>query len=237
MTHRPLILSCEHGGARVPAAYRHLFASKAARTVLESHRGSDFGALRLARSLSLSLAAPLYASSVTRLLVDLNRSTGHPRLYSEFSKRLGPAERDALLQRHYFPHRDRVESWIERQAAAGSQVLHIGVHSFAPRVDGEQRSADVGLLYDPARSAERVFCARWKGGLSVLEPDLRVRRNYPYLGKSDGFVSYLRQQFAPRAYLGIELEVNQGLLGTRRGAQRASLFLAKSLAQLAGKSR
>ncbi|MEO8932838.1 MAG: N-formylglutamate amidohydrolase, partial [Xanthomarina sp.] len=34
------------------------------------------------------------------------------------------------------------------------------------------------------------------------------RFNYPYLGKADGFTSYLRKQF-PKNYLGIEIEVNQ----------------------------
>jgi len=35
-----------------------------------------------------------------------------------------------------------------------------------------------------------------------------VRFNYPYLGKADGFTTYLRKQF-PANYMGIELEVNQ----------------------------
>jgi hypothetical protein len=35
-----------------------------------------------------------------------------------------------------------------------------------------------------------------------------VRYNYPYLGKMDGFTTYLRKQFISN-YIGIELEVNQ----------------------------
>ena len=40
-----------------------------------------------------------------------------------------------------------------------------------------------------------------------------MRRNYPYAGKGDGLTSYLRQRFAHGDYLGIELEVNQRIVG------------------------
>ena len=49
-------------------------------------------------------------------------------------------------------------------------------------------------------------------------PELKVRRNYPYAGKSDGFTAYLRRRFPADAYVGIELEINQKhvLQGGRR---------------------
>ena len=66
-----------------------------------------------------------------------------------------------------------------------------------------------GLLYDPARHGERELCARWKATLGAMAPAIRVRRNYPYAGKSDGLTSYLRRRFPPDAYVGVELEINQ----------------------------
>jgi predicted N-formylglutamate amidohydrolase len=229
MSDRVLLLTCEHGGARVPRAYAAGFRSRTARAALESHRGSDHGALGLARSLQRSLGAPLFASTITRLLVDLNRSVGHSQLFSELSRGLGPEERAELLAAYYFPHRDRVESWIEARAGRGHCVVHIGVHSFTPRTDGAARRADVGLLYDPSRRGERSFCRDWKAVLGSIDPSLRVRRNYPFLGKADGFVTHLRAAFGPRRYLGIELEVNQALLGTPSGRRRASRSIGTSL--------
>jgi predicted N-formylglutamate amidohydrolase len=229
MKAQALVLTCEHGGAQVPPEYRHLFASKAARSALQGHRGCDHGAVRLARSLQHALRAPLYASTVTRLLVDLNRSVGHPRLFSEFSKGLDPAERRGLLEEHYYPHRNAIERWIDAQVRRGHRVVQIGVHSFAPRANGRIRTADVGILYDPSRAAERAFCIRWKSALGATDPGLRVRRNYPYLGKSDGLVTHLRQVFGPRDYVGIELEANQALLRTPQGQQRAARSLTASL--------
>lgn len=229
MTVPALVLTCEHGGARVPSQYEHLFDGTAARRVLASHRGSDIGALSLARSLQRALRVPLYASVVTRLLVDLNRSVGHPRLFSEFSKSLDSAQRMALLEKHYFPHRNAVESWIEGQVRRGRRVLHIGVHSFVPRVDGRIRKADVGLLYDPSRPGERAFCHRWKSALETIDPELRVRRNYPYLGRSDGLVTHLRALFGPRHYVGVELEGNQALLERVHVRRRAARAITVSL--------
>ena len=42
-----LLRTCEHGGNRVPSAYRSVF--RGARSALDSHRGQDMGALALAR--------------------------------------------------------------------------------------------------------------------------------------------------------------------------------------------
>ena len=229
MRSRVLLLSCEHGGVRVPAPYRHLFRSHSAREALGSHRGSDLGALALARSLRRSLGAPLRWSTVTRLLVDLNRSVGHPRVFSEFSRAIGQAEREAVLARYYFPYRMGIESWIEGQVRRGHQVLHLGVHSFASELNGLTRNADIGLLYDPSRRTERVFCQSWQAAFGTVDPSLRVRRNYPYLGKADGLTTHLRALFGPRQYLGIELEANQALLGTAQGRRRAAKSVGESL--------
>ena len=67
-----LVVTCEHGGNRIPAPYRDLFHAHDA--LLDSHLGYDLGALNLARALAKAFAAPLVASTVSRLLVDLNRS-------------------------------------------------------------------------------------------------------------------------------------------------------------------
>lgn len=166
---------------------------------------------------------------MTRLLVDLNRSVGHPNLYSEFSNVLSPAERAILLDTHYYPHRNRVEDRIAHEARRGRQVVHVGVHSFTPRVGGEIRTADIGLLYDPARRPERELCRKWKHALGWVDPGLRVRRNYPFLGRADGFVTHLRRKFGPRHYLGIEIELNQELLATSQGARRTRRAVLESL--------
>jgi predicted N-formylglutamate amidohydrolase len=225
-----LVLTCEHGGNDVPAAYTHLFKSRSAADALASHRGMDAGALRLATVLARRLRAPLTASRVSRLLVDLNRSPGHPKLFSEFVLFVGAEGRERILSRYYFPHRQRVAASIAAAIARSGCVLHVAIHSFAPRLGGQVRRADLGLLYDPARSAERVVCARWQALLRREAGQLRVRRNYPYRGTADGLTTSLRKAWAPGRYVGVELEVNQQSL--RRAAALIAGALANSLEQL-----
>ena len=102
--------SCEHGGNRVPARYRRLFGGL--QRVLQTHRGYDLGALRMARELSAAFDAPIVASKVTRLLVDLNRSIGHPRLHGDSVRHAPREERDRIVAEHYLPYRAHVESLV-----------------------------------------------------------------------------------------------------------------------------
>ena len=201
------LVTCEHAGNRVPERYRAYFRGHEA--LLASHRGFDAGALSLARDLARSLQAPLFVSTVSRLVIDLNRSIGHPRLYSEATRCAPPELRREILERHYLPYRKRVEAWIERATAAGDRVVHLSAHSFTPVLDGQVRNADVGLLYDPRRPGEAELCRRWASALKGVAGDLVVRLNYPYTGRSDGFTAWLRRCFPAQDYVGIELEVNQ----------------------------
>lgn len=202
-----LLLTCEHGGPRVPARYRRLFPD--ASEVLRTHRGFDLGALQLAQAMSRKLNAPLIASTTTRLLVDLNRSLGHRRLFSQYSETLDAPSRDHVFQHYYHPYRSQVEESVAEQIGLGRAVLHLSVHSFTPVLDGHERKADLGLLYDRARPREEAFCNRWQVALEACRDDLRLRRNYPYRGTSDGLTTALRQRYPDRRYAGIELEVNQ----------------------------
>ena len=204
------LITCEHGGNRIPARYRPLFRGREA--LLDSHRGYDPGALVMARELARAFGAPLVASTVSRLLIDLNRSLGHPRCLSAATRGAPRTLRAEIVERHYLPYRTQVECLVGRLVSRGRRVIHVSSHSFTPELDGRVRGADVGLLYDPGRHAEVALCARWKARLVEMAPQLRVRRNYPYAGKGDGLTRYLRMHFPAGAYVGIELEVNQGIV-------------------------
>ncbi len=202
-----LLITCEHGGNRIPARYRHLF--KGHEALLQSHRGFDAGALLMANELASAFKAPLFVSTTSRLLIDLNRSIGHPRLYSEAMRAVSAEVKRKILDACYLPYRSQAEAHIAREIAKGRRVVHISSHSFTPMLNGEVRNADIGLLYDPSRAGERDLCLRWQAALKEMAPNVRVRRNYPYTGTSDGFTAYLRKRFAEKVYAGIELEINQ----------------------------
>ena len=219
------VITCEHGGNRVPAPYRRLFRGQ--RALLDSHRGYDPGSLVMAKALASDFAAPLVASTISRLLIDLNRSIGHPQLFSAVTRPAPAQTRAQIVEHHYRPYRMHVERLIRQAVSRGHRVIHISSHSFAAELDGKVRSTDVGLLYHPGRRGEVDMCARWKESLAVSAPELRVRRNYPYAGKGDGLTSHLRVRFAQSDYVGIELEVNQAIVlaaGRRWTALRRRLI-------------
>ncbi len=224
-----LLLTCEHGGNRVPRAYAPLF--RGAGEALASHRGFDEGALPLARLLSRRLASPLLAVTCSRLLVDANRSPTNPRIWSSFTKPLPRQERARILARWWRPHRQRVEEAVAAAVRRGRRVVHVAVHSFVPELDGEVRNADVTFLYDSARRREMQFCRRWGALLSGIDPALRVRYNYPYRGVDDGLTTWLRRRHAQTRYLGVELEINQALVGAK-GWRSVQEHIAVSLRAL-----
>lgn len=201
------LITCEHGGNRIPPRFRNLFYGH--EQLLQSHRGYDAGALAMAKLLAKTLAAPLFISTTSRLLIDLNRSIRHPQLYSETVRQAPLAIRNEILEHYYLPYRNKAESTVAKAIAEGRMVIHISSHSFTPELNGEIRHADIGLLYDPTRLAEAALCARWQTAFKSQLPNLTARRNYPYTGKSDGFTAYLRRRFESESYSGIELEINQ----------------------------
>jgi len=160
----------------------------------------------------MGLQVPLVTATTTRLLVDLNRSPNSRTLFSEISRGLDDMIRQRLLDEYYWPYRFQIREKLSAMIANGEQAVHLSLHSFTPVWHGQIRAADLGLLYDPARNAEKTFCQSWKQLLKQRLPNLNIRCNYPYRGTADGLVRTLRGYFQSQDYLGIELEVNQALL-------------------------
>ena len=207
-----LLVTCEHGGNRIPPRYASRFRGH--RALLESHRGYDPGALVMARSLARALRATLVTATVSRLLVELNRSPGRQFRYSPIMRDAPASIRDEVCRRYYVPYWTKVEAFVRAAVERDERVVHVSSHSFTPSLDGKTiRHGDVGLLYDPARRSEQALCARWQRALAELAPAWVVRRNYPYRGRSDGLTRYLRTRYPATAYCGIELEINQKHVG------------------------
>ncbi|MFH5883230.1 N-formylglutamate amidohydrolase [Halalkalibaculum sp. DA3122] len=216
---KELIITCEHAGNEVPSGYRSLFEDDP--EILKTHRGYDIGALELTRTCARKLKVSPYLHSVTRLLVDLNRSLHSPELFSEFMESLDEKGRQMVLEQYYKPHRNTVEAQIEKMVSKEVQVLHVSVHTFTPILDGSLREVDIGLLFDPSRSSETRFCHIWKR-LLERDSDLNIQFNNPYPGVMDGFSTYLRTKYTDSEYAGLEIEVNQKFPENRSSGKRWS---------------
>ena len=203
-----LLFTVEHGDNKVPDEFAHLFTG--AESVLASHRGYDPGAGELAIRFSTRFHAPYEHAEITRLLIDQNRSRNNRRaLFSEYTRDLSHEEKERIIDVCYWPYQYLVRRRVETLLAESATVLHLAIHSFTPELKGAVRNCDVGLMYDPSREAESSFCRHWQDALLHLAPDLRVRRNDPDRGVSDGIVPAMRRQFPPARYVGLQIEVNQ----------------------------
>jgi predicted N-formylglutamate amidohydrolase len=199
-----------------------------------SHRGYDPGALAMARSLARALDATLFTATISRLLVELNRSPGRQFRQSPIMRTAPAGLRADVCRRYYAPYWNAVEAFVAEQTTHGLCVVHVSSHSFTPSLDGSERRADVGLLYDPARPGERSLCIRWQAALRARTSGWTVRRNYPYRGSSDGLTRYLRTRFGDRVYCGIELEINQKHVRGHALAAHERMAVAASLRDALG---
>jgi len=194
-----VVVSCEHGGNEVPEGYRSLFRDD----VLESHRGWDPGALRIAKRLARAWGAPLHYATTTRLLVDLNRTRGR---FSAYTRHLPRSEKRKILDAYYDPYWNGIEDELMR---GPFPVLHVSVHTFTPVLAGVERNADFAILYDPKRKREKRTADEWLAEVRQECPHLRLRRNYPYRGTADGLTTAMRRIFPDKKYAGLELEFAQ----------------------------
>ena len=165
-----VIVTCEHGGNRVPAAYARLFRPH--RELLQSHRGHDPGSrpgprlrfagwahrytLRRSRGCWSSSIAPRCTGS---LLVD---------------HKIAPARRSCalLVEKYYLPYRRAVTADVEQAIASGPRrpLLDAHLHS-RPR-----RHRATGRRWAALRSAacrrsgpvcELAFAALCSGGVPI----------------------------------------------------------------------
>lgn len=232
-----LVLSCEHASSLLPPDLADAFAAGAAllgepaAVALAGHRGSDPGAQALTRQLAAlaGVAAP-HMGRYSRLVVDLNRSRHHPRLLSPVTRALPRAQREALIEALWTPHRAAVAADVAARIAAAGRCIHVAVHSFTPVWDGVPRPVDLGLLYDPGRASERSLATALERALRARLPALRVRRNQPYRGVSDGLPTALRRQHPAAAYAGLELEVSQALVADAAAWPATCTTLAAAVA-------
>ena len=219
-----LMLTCEHASNKLPAAFKKFVPAD----VQKTHRAYDIGAREVFRKL-VKFAKPEFSceGKFSRLFADLNRSITNKAVFSEYYGELEASDKAvkcststaekmrAQAIAYWKEYREKIEKFVAKNIGPlrqtqrpGATIVHLGIHSFTPVLNGMVRNADIGILYDPARPLERKYAQVIKAEILRLYPKMRVRFNYPYKGSSDGLTTALRKKFGPR-YVGIEIEMNQ----------------------------
>ena len=205
-----LILTCEHANNKLPAAFKKAVPAE----VLKTHRAYDIGAVQVFRKLVKFAKPEFYCEGkFSRLFVDLNRTITNKSAFSDYLRNNENAKAQATA--YWNEYRATIEKFVEsaikpktRAVKPAPEIIHLGIHSFTPVLNGKVRNTDIGILYDPARPQERAYANVIKAEIKRLYPAMKVRFNYPYKGTSDGLTTTLRKKFGPR-YVGIEIEINQ----------------------------
>jgi predicted N-formylglutamate amidohydrolase len=205
-----VLLLCEHASRAIPKAYLNLGLPA---EVTHSHWAYDRGASNILEPLAAALSAPAIAGRWSRLLVDLNRGPDEKSWARErvaehsvpLNRDLPAWERARRQELHdaYHDAADDLAAEVSRRQEG--QFLILSIHSFTPRMGGEVRVFDLGILYNDHEPlaltlAEQLARRGWK-----------VRANEPYSGR-DGLI-YSPERHGDRwGVPAIEVEINQGLL-------------------------
>lgn len=213
-----LMLTCEHASNKLPAAFKKAVPAE----VLKTHRAYDIGAVQVFRKLVKFAKPEFYCEGkFSRLFVDLNRTITNKSAFSEYYDALEARDKSAAKKAkvqataYWQEYRAAIGKFVDsalkpktRAARSEPEIVHLGIHSFTPVLNGKVRNADIGILYDPTRPQERAYANVIKAEIKRLYPAMKVRFNYPYKGTSDGLTTTLRKKFGQR-YVGIEIEINQ----------------------------
>ncbi|UCG78427.1 MAG: N-formylglutamate amidohydrolase, partial [Nitrospirota bacterium] len=115
-----LIISCEHGGTYIPKLFEHLF--KGNKRIVNSHFGHDPGARELATTLHRKSRGLLFTSDLSRLICDMNRSPGNPKLFSKFTCCLSAGNKNYIRSHYYEHYRSPIERSIALNIDNGKKV-------------------------------------------------------------------------------------------------------------------
>lgn len=204
------LVTCEHASGAIPKEYQQYFAGH--EDLLKTHRGLDIGAIDVYQALVQSLTCEHQAASWSRLLVDLNRTPRQKTLFSPFILALSKSERAYILKTYYESYAEGIRDRLDRLKQY-DRIIHLAIHSFTPELNGIVRQADIGILYDSRYALDQHYAETWQHAFQRVAPHLRVRRNYPYHGRSPGLLPRVRKWCGNHPeYAGLELEVNQALL-------------------------
>ncbi len=129
------VITCEHGGNRIPAPYGPLFRGQ--RALLDSHRGYDPGALAMAQGAGRGLRRAARG-------LDRQPPAGRPQsldrpsaaLLGGDTRRAGGGAREDPRRGTTVPYRTRVKRLVGDAVSRRRRVVHVSSHSFTPELDG-----------------------------------------------------------------------------------------------------
>ena len=223
---RPVVLLCDHAGHRIPPEIGSLGISD---EQLARHIGWDIGAAAVTRILAARWDVTAVLDHVSRLVIDPNRRPyGYGSVPAVSDGCVVPGNhalgRDEIRRRigaYFVPYHRKVARVIGSFRRRGAVPVVIAVHSFTPRMHGEDRPWHVGLLWRGDQRLSRPVIDRLHD-----EPGLVVGDNQPYSGFRDlGFTMAFHCLRTGLPHL--MLEIRQDEISTDEGVARYADLVAR----------
>jgi predicted N-formylglutamate amidohydrolase len=225
----PFVLVCDHASNRIPSDYADLGLSAVDRL---RHIAWDPGALAVSLRLVGLLDAPLVHSTISRLVIDCNRTFEAPGLIASVSelteipgnREVAEADRQRRIERYHAPFHAQIDAVLNRRADAGRETILVAMHSFTPLYKGVSRPWPIGLIHGvDTRYTRAVFDA-----LKRAEPGLDVGWNEPYAALN-GVTFTLEHHGDGRGLTSTMIEIRHDEILEPAGVARWAALLARCL--------
>jgi len=223
----PFVLVCDHASNWVPPTLQRLGLPP---EELDRHIAWDPGALELSRRMSALLDAPLVHSTVSRLVLDVNRDPTHAGSVVPISedtlipgnRELSAQDRSNRVRAIYEPYHQALAEVIESRA----EPRLVAIHSFTPVYRGERRPWHIGVLSANDRRMADPLLASLRA-----ERALHVGDNQPY-APADGVYHTLDRHHGERNLHSVMLEVRSDLIAEDSSLRQWAERLCRALLAL-----
>jgi predicted N-formylglutamate amidohydrolase len=225
------LLTADHAGRLIPRALGDLGLDESER---RRHIAWDIGIAGVTKAMAALLDATAVLQVYSRLVIDCNRTPGHPTsipLVSELTAVPGnqglSADDRAARQRAIFdPYHAALTQLLDRRAEAGRRTVLAAMHSFTPVFKGAVRTVQIGVLYHHETPLSGLML-----DLLRAESDLVVGANEPYAITDDSDYTAPVHGEA-RGLDHVEIEIRQDLIaepaGQRAWAERMARVLTEA---------
>jgi len=224
----PILLICDHASNVVPAGIDLGIAPE----LLTKHIAIDIGAADVTRALAALLGASAILATVSRLVIDFNRSPDHLTLIPEKSDghaipgNVG-ADRFDRIARFHAPYHRALAGMIARHKPR----LIASIHSFTPALEigSAPRPWEAGILYNRNTRAAHAAIALFEAA-GVVTGD-----NAPYSGRD--LNTTLNRHGEAAGIPSLAIEVRNDLIDHPAGVDRWAAMIAAVLSRMAEPDR
>ncbi len=226
----PFLLLSDHSGRLVP---RRLAGLGVAPAEMDRHIAWDIGIDAVGAILSEALDAVMIAQRYSRLVIDCNRTPGHPTSIPPISDgtpipgnaAITVADAAARVRELFDPYHAEIAAELDRRS--GTPCAVIALHSFTPVFGGVTRPWPVGILHD--RNPAFALAV----GTALSDRGYLVGDNEPYRlsDESDHTIPVHAER---RGLPYVELEIRQDLIADAAGQREWADVLAAVLPEAWG---